>query len=207
MLLYADTFPVRQPHLSLSPDIKFFSSRDSPNSPFSPRGSPNAVTLVSTEAPAGSQALGFPLWGAGWVAMGHTEPLQGGPCSPAHPRDSAAGGVVSSWSLCQPLPHPQPLCFSKAHTANVLSMLLHPPPTAPIPASSLSSSKRPTCCPDPNPPCAWASPCSPHAKYSMDLPGCMLNPSPQELWSSKRFPLPSSSPCSSTQNSTSHLRY
>lgn len=154
MLLYADTFPVRQPHLSLSPDIKFFSSRDSPNSPFSPRGSPNAVTLVSTEAPAGSQALGFPLWGAGWVAMGHTEPLQGGPCSPAHPRDSAAGGVVSSWSLCQPLPHPQPLSASQRLTLPMCRvccciLLLQPPfqqaPSLPAEAHMLPRSQSTLC--------------------------------------------------------------
>lgn len=34
----------------------------------------------------------------------------------------------------------------------------------------------------------WISPCSPHVKYSMDLPSCVqppgLNPSPGELWSS-----------------------
>lgn len=102
MIFCADTFPVRQPYLSLSPNIKISPSSNSPNFPFSHIGSPKTVSLVSTEVPTGSQALGFPPVGSRLGGRGTNRALAGRARCPAAlhtPRDGAAGGVVSSRSL------------------------------------------------------------------------------------------------------------
>ena len=66
------------------------------------------------------------------------------PCSPAHPRDGAAGGG----GLClEPLPAcASPTaspCFSKAHAANAPRRTLHPPSTPPFSPTSPSPSRSP----------------------------------------------------------------
>lgn len=97
MFFYADTFPVRQPHLSLSPNIKISPSSSSPNSPFSRMGSPNTVTLVSTEVPAGEPGTGVPSCGeqAGWP-WDKQSPCREGP-APLH-----TSGMVLQEGWCLP---------------------------------------------------------------------------------------------------------
>lgn len=146
-----DTFPIRQPHLSLSPNIKISPSSDSPNFPPSHMGSPKTVTHVCTALPARSQALGgFPPLGSGLDGRRDEQsPCREGatPCSPAWPRDGAAGGE----GLClEPLPaSASPSAsrrFSKAGAASaprLLLLLLHPPSTGPFSPASPSASRSP----------------------------------------------------------------
>lgn len=146
MIFYADTFPVRQPYLSLSPNIKISPSSDSPNFPFSRIGSPKTVSLVSTEVPAGSRALGLPPAGSGLGGRGTNRALAGRARCPAalHTPGTVlqegwclpgASSTTASPRVC--------LCFSKALTASVPRMLLHPPSTAPVSPTSLSPSRSP----------------------------------------------------------------
>lgn len=174
--------------------------------------SPNTVTPVSTEVPAGRQALGFPPVGSRLGGHGTIRALVGRALLPCTPQARCCSRGCGFLELLPATASPRvSLCFSKAHTASASRMLLHPPSSAPFHQPPLLQQK-------PQGPHAaqipihlvhgwWGSPCSPHAKYSMDVPGCVLDPSPRELWSSKRFPFLSSAACSSTQNTTSHLRY
>lgn len=207
MFFYADTFPVRQ-HISLFPQILKFLLAVT----LQIAHSPNTATLVSTEVPAGSQALGFPPVGSRLGGHGTTRALAGRALLPCTPQAWCCSRGCGFLELPEPLPHPWSLSASQRLTLPVhqgcCCILLLQPHSTSLPLLQ-QKPQGPHAAQIPIHPVHgwWVSPCSPHAKYSMDVPGCVLDPSPRELWSSKRFLFPSSAACFSTQSTTSHLRY
>lgn len=152
MFFYDDTFPVRQPHLSLSPQIlKFLPAVTLQISHSHILALQRPLLLFAWSHQPGCRPWGFPPQeGAGWLS-GQAEPLQGGydallPCAPQ------GWGSRRGWSLPGPS---SSQCFShrfsKAHAASAQRMLLllHPPsaasfsPTPPPPAEVPGAPKMP----------------------------------------------------------------
>lgn len=172
-----DTFPIRQPHRSLSPNIKIPPSSDSPNFPLLSIGSPKRVTLVCTELPGPG---GFPTSGSGldgpWDKL---SPCSEGmmPCAPqgwCSRRGQSLPGASSSQFLTHSLsPLLKGSCCQCTEDAAAAT------PSCSSFFTSLHSSLQKSQGPHPNP--SGTQVVSFLLLTSAFLPRSGLSPSPQEL--------------------------